>query len=345
MMTNNYKIKKVNIFAVLIFILLFLDDGGKLWAGNKKPESTLEFYQYSLRSLGESVHELAAKNDLLALQNQQIREKIKELKEELEALQGEKDDLRQEAHRQEGQKSHLKNKEDLTKEMRDVYARLEKLGEENKKLNGKMNFYKKIRDHLQKKISSVQLEIVELNSKISILKQQASFSYFEQEKNKWQDILARSSSDLQKTDKQYSQLKAKYGVPQKQLVHLERRYADLKENLGLMESQLANVQKDYEGLMNDLKLLQDNQKSKLQEMKEDIVQLKIRKGQLEGTLAQADTRLKGNKFDLDSYKKEEGDLEQNLAVIKEENVNLKEQYSLLEEKLKTLASDGDGAVK
>ena len=154
--------------------------------------------------------------------------------------------------------------------------------------------------------------------------------------NKYRLLVERGVESLSRTEKQYVSMMRKYEQPQQAVNKLRREQDDLKSQLQMLEDELKISFEEDSILKGEVAEIKKKTDAQVQVISTDISKLQQRRDDLERTLAEAKVKIENKKISFKANHQTSTELQENLGVVKKENLALKKEISTLQATLEQL---------
>ncbi|MCA9407049.1 MAG: hypothetical protein KC733_00010 [Candidatus Omnitrophica bacterium] len=321
----------LKICLVLIVGILFVLVPQELFAqGSSVP--ALQSLSYSLQELKMSAKDLRQKNYWLDSETQNLQNEIEDLKEELNLLQkGQyKPTANEMSLREDGQykQRQVRRVNENGTSFDETYVKREKV----------ISFKDKKEQELRQAIAATQKEVNWLRNRLGDGDgdgYQAGYDYSKEEQ-RFIDLIKAHEKKLQQAQKELVHLERKFDKPLEKFEELTAEHERFKRHLAVAQEDSLAVLEDERRIDDELANVNQNIEQEYEKLVQTIAGLKEQENELNKVLVEAQQRLAVKNIDFESYEVEHAQLEENLFVIQNENVNLKERIVSLEKKLEEL---------
>lgn len=300
-----------------------------------RTENVLEF---SLMSLKESAKKIEAKNIWLKQETAALRNGIHSMENELEAIQQSK----QQKINNAGQISSYNG--DDRQEIALVTVQSKRLSSVNQDLENDMEKLEQQVTQIKNDKGEMYLEVSNLREEIEkISAQLENYQTFNvkngarEEKQRIINQLEVEKRRLNETQKEYGKIKRKFERPINLILELEEKNNQLKKKEAMLESALKKIMKEEKKVLGDLSKVKTQNMQDMQNVLAKVKELRNKKMELESVLTLAKDKLGEKKEELAQHNEGDGiDLKKNLAVLKVENIELKEKMDSLKKSIESL---------
>ncbi|HBR14600.1 MAG TPA: hypothetical protein DD723_03520 [Candidatus Omnitrophica bacterium] len=322
---------RVAVFLGIVFqvslLSVFAQESGSMSAG--------DVFEFSLRNLKDSAKQVVQKNEELLTRNRLLRQKIDETRHQVNSFDQQRAGLIDDSAKSDYQlKDKAKEAALVQKGMARLKENMVQLQEEQDELRLKMAAKKKMEKEYQSQIGDVQREINQLKNKLGSADESSPKQAFVQEKEELLKSIKENESNFGVLESKMRRIQKNHNLSVKTVDELK-----VKQNLARQE--IMDLQNEYKILLEqenlyfqEVQQLEQRNNNQSVQMDESMKELKSRCAELEKTLSKAGPKAKQYKLDRVIDEGEEGQLRDNLSVMKKENINLNEEIASLANKLK-----------
>ncbi len=297
---------------------------------NTRLEIVEKIFESSLMDLKASLDQLAERNQFLGSENAKMKNEMQGLEEELENLKKRKSELSgtDEAFLSDEPLGQIKPISE--KEILELSRESALLAQENQSVEEKVNIKQKQYDGLRKNVLKLSQAAASLNNQLNSLEEKDRLKEKGQSQIKerlWLSLKEQEAKlkSLRKKQKEKSTMPPSDRGREDQFL---QKQSQLKQQVLKLERQWASLSAEEEGSFNQSQRLEGSREAQMDQVDKEINLLTSRKKELEQILTQAKEKLEG----LSSNTLEDTlpPLEEKFNSLVQENVSLKEKVSSLE---------------
>ncbi len=324
-------------WAVALLCFTFPSNAWSQWDSEAKVKKILEV---SLESLKQSSQEVSKRNKWLKSEVGILEGKIQELKE-VEAMMGQnKSELIEED-------PYVKDFSQSLKKESQLYERgsmrmrgdLQSLDQELDQIMKKIGDKEYQNSEIKKQIAQRELEVSNLNVKTRLLIEHSDQETFESEKRRLIHAIKDSQISVKNGEKSLGILKRKYQKPLHGLDQLKGMQRSLKQKLTVLIDELDVAKEDQKKLHAEIEQLKKTNNSQISVLSESSRRLKVKQENLTSVLTKAKQKLGDRGVDFVKIDEHQTQLERNLSIVKQENVSLKKNITMLKKSLREARQD------
>ncbi|MBF0484123.1 MAG: hypothetical protein HQL25_05395 [Candidatus Omnitrophica bacterium] len=308
--------RKINLILMMFLVLSISSSFAQ------EGKVTVRDWNGSLEALNESLKRVYQNNQALSAQ-------IEILNAEVDKLQAQTDELDTHAVDDPGNFAfnNKKEVEVFQKEADRVYQNLKDIAKERQELEVRLIEKNKEMVQLKADIDSLYKIVAGLKEKIQYSSEGKDPDIERQKKdlNSW---ISETEKSCNKAQNELAALRKKNTVSGK-TKKLEKRKIELQNKLEKLKQEIAVLQENQQVDAGSLKLEQEYQ-DKISSISENISKLEKRRDELNGVLDHIAEKLDKNNFHLDQENVDVKELEHNLKVLKDENIQLKNDFNRLQ---------------
>lgn len=293
---------------------------------------TRDHLEVSLMSLRERAAKIQQRNQWLKVEMHKMQNFMSEMERDLADVQRFKSSFGASAEEYD---EKVRNLSLVEKRVLRANMTVGQLQSEYRRLLTQLEVKKEQEAVLQEKIAATALEIEDWKERVQT--EQVQLTGVTPEISRYQVLLEESKRSLDRAKQELTRVKNKHERPNQEIFRLKRDEKQLSDELSLLKDELSVYEEEENILKKQMEDIARDRERDVEQLAAQIQALSERKNELDSVLVRAEQKIKLKHVELNPSGEDVGRLAENLDVIRDENLALKEEMTSLEKSLQKIS--------
>lgn len=333
-MTIRLKFKKIIILGSIICGVLPVFCLEVSATNSNENIGVYQLLDVSLGALRQKAQDVAERNQWLRDEMVSLEKEMTQMRNELKALEADRLSF------QDGQKMYQDMMENLSvveKQVLRADMSLGQLQSERRRLEVQLDKQVSRRSMIQERLAGVVSDVQEMKGiKIKSVVVPNQNNSQEAEVSRYRSLVEQSVISLERIEREYERVLKKFERPAQKVERLKFQKEENLQMVRLLEDEIK-ISYDEETILDrQIKEAQEKRQNEITALREKLTDLKGKQYELGKVLVQARTTIESRNLVLDVDSDLSSGLEENLSVITQQNLVLKDKLNSLQKTLKDL---------
>jgi chromosome segregation ATPase len=304
------------------------------WAAAEPPPvSVQQHLEVSLGALRQRERDISARNQWLRAEMDSLREAAGQMRRELAELAESRRSL------EDGEKVHddmVRNLNLMEKQVLRANMTAGQLQSERRRLQARLDEQEERRRRVQARIDRNAAEISELKNLKTPPATERPVDPLAEEISRYRALVERGVVSLDRAERQHEAARDKYERPLQKIERLKAQKEEALQQVNLLEDELKVFLEEEAILKRQMEEARQERQREISGFQEKLTVLRDKQSRLDQVLGRARLKIENRNIVFDINQDSAGRLEENLSVLSEQNLALKDQLNSLRSTLESL---------